>query len=176
VFRLVCCIGVVALTGLLAVGCGGAGGGDDGNGNGDVAGQAAQVPDVFNVALAELGDSVTLFQVAVTPKDVTFVEVQFDDVTAYTYDMAGVLAGTKKRREEVIPGLLFQIYELEPEAPGRILAEIERREGPVGSWTVIAERDKFQMLRWRAKVTVDGREKEYVARVDGSGVEPLADG
>jgi hypothetical protein len=170
--RVVCCIGVVVLTVLLATACGGASGEADGT----VAGKADWLPDVFQVVQAELGDSITLNRIVVTPKDATFVEVEFNSVTAYKYDTKGEIVNTKKLRETTIPGLLFQIYEVEPEAPSRILATIESEHGPVDGWTSIAERDRYQVLRWRTTVTSGGREQTYTAASDGTAVKPLRRG
>jgi hypothetical protein len=173
VSRLVRCIGAVALTVLVAAGCGGAAGDEDGA-NGPGAAEAAWLADVFEVAQAELGDSITLMRLVATPTQLTLVEVQADSVTAHTFDEDGTLTASKPLKETVFPALLFLIYEVEPEAASRILATITAREGRLTDWTAIAERDKFSTLRWRVTVTVDGQKKKvYVAGVDGSAVKPL---
>ena len=149
---------------LLSAACGGGGG----NSDADHAGVDA-FPDVLEIARAELGDNAVLHDVTVTEKEISFVNVQLGRNVRVRYNTHAVFVANDRVRERLNPASTFSIATVPVDAPKKLLTAIQEREdGDVSGFSATLSRDKRGELAWRAKGTVNGETKEYVAAPDGT--------
>jgi hypothetical protein len=149
---------------LLSAACGGGGS----NSDAEHAGVDA-FPDVLEIARAELGDNAVLHEVTVTEKEIQFVNVQIGRNVRVRYNTKAVFVANDRVRERLNAASTFSIAEVPIDAPANLLAAIQEREdGGVEGFSATLRRDKKGQLAWRAKATVDGAAKQYVAAPDGT--------
>lgn len=162
--RIAARLAVITLV-LLSAACGGGG-----NGDSDAEYPGVQAfPDVLEIARAELGDNATLHEATVTEKEIQFVNVQIGRNVRVRYNTKAVFIKNDRVRERLNPALTFSIADVPTDAPAKMLAGIQEREdGDVSNFSATLSRDKKGELAWRAKATVDGETKEYVAAPDGT--------
>lgn len=160
--RIAARLAVITLV-LLSAACGG--------GNGDSDAEHAGVkafPDVLEIARAELGENANLHEVTVTEKEIQFVNVQLGRNVRVRYNTHAVFVANDRVRERLNPRSTFSISTVSIDAPAKLLAAIQEREdGDVAGFSATLS-DKRGDLAWRAKATVDGETKEYVAAPDGT--------
>jgi hypothetical protein len=161
--RIVAWLAVVVLA-FAAAACGG--------GSGDSEPEHAGVeafPDVIEIARAELGETAPLHEITVSERVISFVNVQFGRIVRVNYNTNAVFTGSLPVRKPVNPASTFSIADVPNDAPARLLAAIQEREnGDVAGYAATLSFDRRGELAWRAKATVDGKPKKYVADVSGA--------
>jgi hypothetical protein len=163
VTRIAARLAVITLV-FLSAACGG------GNGNSDAEHEGVEAfPDILEIARAELGENAALHEVTITEKEIQFVNVQLGRNVRVRYNTSAVFVANDRVRERLDPASTFSITTVPLDAPAKLLAAIQEREdGDVSGFSATLSRDKKGELAWRAKATVDGATKEYMAAPDGT--------
>jgi hypothetical protein len=149
----------------LGAGCGG-GGGD----SSDVKHRGVEAfPDVVEIARAELGEDAALAEATVSETAISFVHVQLGRNVRVVYNTNVVFVGNERVRKKLNPAATFPISSVASDAPARLLAAIQAREGKdVTGFTATLARNSSGALAWRAKAAVEGSPKTYDADADGT--------
>jgi hypothetical protein len=149
---------------LLCAGCGGGGGSSDPAHEGVDA-----FPDVLEIARAELGDDVALYEVTLSEGEIAFVHAQLGRNVRVKYNDRAVFTGNEPVRKRLHPRGIFQISAVPADAPAKLLAAIQEREsGDVTAFGATLARDRSGTLVWKATATVNGAAKRWEAELDGS--------
>ena len=149
---------------VLGAGCGG-GGGDS---NATHAGVDA-FPDVLEIARAELGDNAPLHEVAVSESRISFLHAQFGRNVRVIYNDNAVFVANQPVRKRLDPTRVFPITDVPADAPAKLLAAIQEREGgDVTDFETTLGRGRDGRHVWKATAKVGGSAKRYEAELDGS--------
>jgi hypothetical protein len=149
---------------VLCAGCGG--GGDDSDAT--HAGVEA-FPDVLEIARAELGEDAALHEVAVSESRISFVHAQFGRNVRVIYNERAVFVNNQPVRKRLDPAGVFRIADVPADAPAKLLAAIQEREGgDVTAFEATLMRGRDGTLVWKASAKAGGVAKRYEAGLDGS--------